>query len=734
MSTIAPNTRASRQSPDTKSNRQSAAVPPAAAAPPARAGREPAPAAPAAAFDPNAFQCAVCAEWGDEEDDPILCCRLCKMWVHAECYGPQYMVSAAAAAATSSSSSSSSSRPPAAKQAVLKRAAAARPAGAFTCAVCVSGLAPGQKSGACKICLRDCGSDADLALRSAKPLVTRDPAKHPPGRPSAKSAWVHITCAVWCNEAFFWDPEGKEHPDLSDVSRERYRLSCLVCEAEGAGRSGGVPVQCHRSGCGLSFHLQCARERGWETTVEDRDEGGVFMAAYCGAHSSREHLQQVAAAAEATVCEVCGKDERPGELLLCDGCDLGWHMGCATPAVRKVPEGAWFCAGCARGGGGGGGGASSSSSSSSAAAGGAQGAGAKRVRGVDAELPNTYFTHSKRVAMGQAATPAPPMLPAEEIASAGTGDAVQAPWLAAAMAADHLQLTTVYMPALLAAGVPCTVTLSSAGDSLPAAWHLATSFASIKRGPVMLVDMLDELCPRSVAGGGSGGGGGGGGGSGQVEDISRHVVSAMVVLNPAAAVNLAEWGTLPHATTDLLVLPINSPQDLAIIPQELLQKRFTVRLGAAARCPTCARARAQVCLLPARLVLTPPSPPPTHTPLQLHCCLNSLTPTPRIDASTLMRPSGRAKVQAQGVAWVLRSLTSNHRSVLKLVLSGVKDGKLHTVDTLLKQCKAQMLVRNAVELRGVVTELTDHGIITQHSGVFKLKASIGEVEAALKEK
>ena len=704
MSSVVPNYRASKASPEPKPNRPAVA---AAAA-----------AAPAPPFDPDQFQCAVCAEWGDEEDDPILCCRNCKMWVHAECYGPQYMVPAGAGAGAGASA-----RPALGKQAALKRAAAARPAGAFTCAVCVSGLAPRRPNGACKICLRDCGSEEDLSLRSAKPLVTQDPAKHPPGRPTSKSTWVHITCAVWCNEAFFWDAEGKEHPDLTDLSRERYKLSCLVCDAERGGRRGGVPVQCHRSGCGLSFHLQCARERGWETSVEDRDTGGVFMAAYCGAHSSREHIDLMAAAGENTLCEVCGKGERPSELLLCDGCDLGWHMGCVVPAVRRVPEGSWFCASCTRG-------ASASASASASAGGGAP----KRVRGVDAELPNTYFTHSKRVAMGQAATPAPPMLPAEEIASAGTGDAVQAPWLAAAMAADHLQLTTVYMPALLAAGVPCTVTLSSAGDSLPAAWHLATSFASIKRGPVMLVDMLDELCPRSVAGGGSGGGGGGGGGSGQVEDISRHVVSAMVVLNPAAAVNLAEWGTLPHATTDLLVLPINSPQDLAIIPQELLQKRFTVRLGAAARCPTCARARAQVCLLPARLVLTPPSPPPTHTPLQLHCCLNSLTPTPRIDASTLMRPSGRAKVQAQGVAWVLRSLTSNHRSVLKLVLSGVKDGKLHTVDTLLKQCKAQMLVRNAVELRGVVTELTDHGIITQHSGVFKLKASIGEVEAALKEK
>jgi hypothetical protein len=44
-----------------------------------------------------------------------------------------------------------------------------------------------------------------------------------------------------------------------------------------------------------------------------------------------------------------------------------------------------------------------------------------------------------------------------------------------------------------------------------------------------------------------------------------------------------------------------------------------------------------------------------------------------------------------------------------------------------------MVVRNAVELRGVVTELTDHNIITQHSGVFKLKATMGEVEAALRQ-
>ncbi len=129
---------------------------------------------------------------------------------------------------------------------------------------------------------------------------------------------------------------------------------------------------------------------------------------------------------------------------------------------------------------------------------------------------------------------------------------------------------------------------------------------------------------------------------------------------------------------------------------------------------------------------TPPLHPSFFTP-QLHCCLQSLTPTNRIDASMMPRPSARSSAAPQGVSWVLRSLTSSHKAVLAMVVAGVKAGKAHTVDSLLKLCKQGMVVRNAVELRGVVTELTDHGIITQHAGVYRLKAALGEVEAALQE-
>ncbi|KAK9713285.1 hypothetical protein RND81_06G016900 [Saponaria officinalis] len=46
------------------------------------------------------------------------------------------------------------------------------------------------------------------------------------------------------------------------------------------------------------------------------------------------------------VCEECGSGDRPEELLLCDKCDLGFHMGCVRPIVVRVPIGSWVCPPC----------------------------------------------------------------------------------------------------------------------------------------------------------------------------------------------------------------------------------------------------------------------------------------------------------------------------------------------------------------------------------------------------
>ncbi|KAI5095905.1 bromodomain adjacent to zinc finger domain protein 2A [Silurus meridionalis] len=45
-------------------------------------------------------------------------------------------------------------------------------------------------------------------------------------------------------------------------------------------------------------------------------------------------------------CQVCHKGDNDASLLLCDGCDRGWHMFCLRPKVTQVPEGDWFCPTC----------------------------------------------------------------------------------------------------------------------------------------------------------------------------------------------------------------------------------------------------------------------------------------------------------------------------------------------------------------------------------------------------
>ncbi|XP_062245451.1 PHD and RING finger domain-containing protein 1 [Platichthys flesus] len=49
---------------------------------------------------------------------------------------------------------------------------------------------------------------------------------------------------------------------------------------------------------------------------------------------------------EQTNCEVCGGSDREDRLLLCDGCDAGYHMECLTPPLASVPVEEWFCPEC----------------------------------------------------------------------------------------------------------------------------------------------------------------------------------------------------------------------------------------------------------------------------------------------------------------------------------------------------------------------------------------------------
>ncbi|XP_052742948.1 bromodomain adjacent to zinc finger domain protein 2B isoform X1 [Bicyclus anynana] len=53
-------------------------------------------------------------------------------------------------------------------------------------------------------------------------------------------------------------------------------------------------------------------------------------------------------------CQFCLCGDNEDQLLLCDGCDKGYHTYCFKPRMEKIPEGDWYCWECvnkARGGG-----------------------------------------------------------------------------------------------------------------------------------------------------------------------------------------------------------------------------------------------------------------------------------------------------------------------------------------------------------------------------------------------
>ena len=44
--------------------------------------------------------------------------------------------------------------------------------------------------------------------------------------------------------------------------------------------------------------------------------------------------------------QVCGECDREDRMLLCDGCDLGYHLECLDPPMETVPLDEWFCPDC----------------------------------------------------------------------------------------------------------------------------------------------------------------------------------------------------------------------------------------------------------------------------------------------------------------------------------------------------------------------------------------------------
>ena len=45
-------------------------------------------------------------------------------------------------------------------------------------------------------------------------------------------------------------------------------------------------------------------------------------------------------------CVICDLGDDENKMVLCDGCDAGYHLYCLRPKLSQVPRGRWFCPAC----------------------------------------------------------------------------------------------------------------------------------------------------------------------------------------------------------------------------------------------------------------------------------------------------------------------------------------------------------------------------------------------------
>ncbi|KAH9494768.1 PHD and RING finger domain-containing protein 1 [Bulinus truncatus] len=125
---------------------------------------------------------------------------------------------------------------------------------------------------------------------------------------------------------------------------------CPICLNRLRTQDMGTPESCDHVFC-----LECIQEwaRVTNTCPVDRQVFNLILARHALEEKifkkfSVENNKQGNEEEEEdpTYCEVCGQSDREDRLLLCDGCDLGYHCECLDPPLSTVPVQEWFCPDC----------------------------------------------------------------------------------------------------------------------------------------------------------------------------------------------------------------------------------------------------------------------------------------------------------------------------------------------------------------------------------------------------
>lgn len=134
----------------------------------------------------------------------------------------------------------------------------------------------------------------------------------------------------------------------SDTSNDQLE-KCPICLASFRNQEVGSPESCEHSFC-----ADCIQE--WSKNVNtcpvDRQP---FNLIYIKMHYNGKIVRQVPIETSQepveefdnpTYCEVCRQSDREDRMLLCDNCDMGYHLECLNPPLAEVPPGVWYCPLC----------------------------------------------------------------------------------------------------------------------------------------------------------------------------------------------------------------------------------------------------------------------------------------------------------------------------------------------------------------------------------------------------
>lgn len=80
----------------------------------------------------------------------------------------------------------------------------------------------------------------------------------------------------------------------------------------------------------------------WGPELSEQEDVALLIQQYNDAH----HRHAGAATPADTPCEICGSRAESPPMLLCDGCDRGFHISCLSPPLSAVPKGSWSCTNC----------------------------------------------------------------------------------------------------------------------------------------------------------------------------------------------------------------------------------------------------------------------------------------------------------------------------------------------------------------------------------------------------